>query len=52
MHIILDLLWHGKYDNMLDVIKIEALGSDARGNHDVFGAGFEGFDGILSFLLG
>ena len=52
MHVILDLLWHREYDNMLDVIKDEALGSDARSNQDVFGAGFEGFNGILSFILG
>jgi hypothetical protein len=52
MHVVLDLLWHGENDNVLDVIKIEALGSDARGNHDVLGARLERFNGILAFLLG
>jgi len=52
MHVVLDLLWHGKDDDVLDVVEIETLGRDARGDHDVLGAGLEGFDGILSFLLG
>jgi hypothetical protein len=51
MHVVFDLLWHGKNDNVLDVIEIEALRSDTRRNHDVLGTGLEGFDGILAFLL-
>jgi len=52
MYVVLDLLRHGKNDNMLDVIKVEALRSDPRSNHNILGTRPEGFDGILSFLLG
>ena len=51
VHIVLDLFWHGKDDDVLNVVEVEPFGGDARRNHDVLGAGFERLDGILTFFL-
>ena len=51
VHVILDLFGHGKDDDVLNVVEVEPLGGDAGRDHDVFGARFEGLDGVLTFFL-
>ena len=51
VHVVLDLLWHGEDDDVLDVVEVESFGGDAGCDHDVFGAGFKGLDGVLTFFL-
>ena len=36
---------------MLNVIEVKPLGGDARRNHHVFGARFEGLDRVLALFL-
>lgn len=40
------------HNNVLNLVKVEPFGGDARGNHDVLGAGLESSDGILALFLG
>ena len=49
--VILNLLRHGEDNYVLNVVEIETLGSNAGGNHDILGSGFEGLDGVLPFFL-
>lgn len=39
-------------DNVLNLVEIETLRSDSRGDHDVLGSGLEGLDSVLSLFLG
>jgi hypothetical protein len=41
MYVVLDLFGHAEDDDVLDIIEVEALGCDARSNHDIFGARLE-----------
>ena len=52
VHVVLDLFRHGKDDDVLDVVEVESFGGNAGRDHDVFGARFEGLDGVLTFFLG
>ena len=52
MDIIFNLFRHCKDDDVLNLREIEALGSNARCNHDVLCAGFERLDGVLTLFLG
>jgi hypothetical protein len=51
MDIVLDLLWHGEDNNVLDVIEVQTFGCDTRRYHYVLRTRFEGFDGVLAFFL-
>ena len=51
VHVVLDLLGHGEDDDVLDVVEVEALGRDARGDHHVLRAGLEGLDDVLPLFL-
>ena len=51
VYIVLDLLGHGKDDDVLNVSKVEPFGRNAGCDHDVLGARFERLDGVLTFFL-